>query len=466
MHGEARERGGVTWRSILLGLLLIPVNVYWITVIEVRWYALDGTCLPLFITPIFFLFLVTVTNAFIARRWPSVGMNQGELLTVYIMIVISGVMASHDLFQNMFGAIGHPYRMVSPDNNWEKLFFRYLPKWLLVTDKNALAGFYQGGTSPYRGEILVHWIVPLAGWTGLMLVMMTMMLCANVIIRKQWTENEKLVFPLVQLPIAMTDEQSYTRFFKNRTMWIGFSIAFAVGTINGLQWLYPSFPMITGVKQYDLGQHVVTHPWNAIGHTPISMYPFAIGIAYFIPLDLSFSCWFFYVGRKMFQVMGANYGWNAPSNAGFPFFDEQASGAWLALGLVVLWGSRKFLRDVVRVAFGGKGTEADASEAASYRGALIGIALGIVVIAAFSKVIGLSAWAALVFFGIYFLLAITITRVRAELGTPHEIYFVNPQRIMVTAFGPNVIGPANLTLISMMYWFNRGYRSHPMPNHL
>ncbi len=79
---------------------------------------------------------------------------------------------------------------------------------------------------------------------------------------------------------------------------------------------------------------------------------------------------------------------------------------------------------------------------------------------------GMAAWAGLVFFAIYFALAIAITRVRAELGTPHEIYFVNPQKIMMSVFGYQLLGPVNLAVISSMYWFNRGYRSHPMPNQL
>ena len=70
------------------------------------------------------------------------------------------------------------------------------------------------------------------------------------------------------------------------------------------------------------------------------------------------------------------------------------------------------------------------------------------------------------FFGIYFLLSLAMTRVRAELGSPHEIYFVNPQQILVTLFGTSAMGPANLTVISGMYWLHRCYRSHPMPNQL
>src|SRR5216684_3892754 len=61
---------GITFRSLLLGLLLAIPNTYWITVVEVRWYTLDGTSLPLFITPIFFLFWLVLLNMGVRRLLP------------------------------------------------------------------------------------------------------------------------------------------------------------------------------------------------------------------------------------------------------------------------------------------------------------------------------------------------------------------------------------------------------------
>ena len=101
-----------------------------------------------------------------------------------------------------------------------------------------------------------------------------------------------------------------------------------------------------------------------------------------------------------------------------------------------------------------------------YRGAYIGLGLGTISLVVFSMRIGMTPWIGFSFFLIYFLLAITLTRVRAELGTPHEIYFVNPRLILVTIFGTQALGAQSLTLMSVMYWFNRGYRCHPMPNQL
>ena len=77
-------------------------------------------------------------------------------------------------------------------------------------------------------------------------------------------------------------------------MWIGFGLAAAMDTINGLHFLYPAVPGLGG-KLYDLLPYFTEKPWNAIGWTPFAVFPYAVGLAFFIPLDLSFSCWFFYI---------------------------------------------------------------------------------------------------------------------------------------------------------------------------
>ena len=123
---ELRAFRGVTLRSILIGLLLAVPNAFWITIVEVRWYTLDGTCLPLFITPVFFLFWLTLANLAL-RRFPRFAerfaLSQAELLTIYIILVTGTLTAGHDLFQNLFGSIAHAERYATPENKWRDLFF-------------------------------------------------------------------------------------------------------------------------------------------------------------------------------------------------------------------------------------------------------------------------------------------------------------------------------------------------------
>ncbi|MCH2575072.1 hypothetical protein MK131_09835, partial [Candidatus Poribacteria bacterium] len=68
------------------------------------------------------------------------------------------------------------------------------------------------------------------------------------------------------------------------------------------------------------------------------------------------------------------------------------------------------------------------------------------------------------FFIIYFLLAIMIARVRAELGfLVHDLHRIDPHSILVTAFGTQRLGTGSLIGFSLYMFFNRAYRAHPMP---
>ena len=456
------------WRTLILGLILIPINVFWTTVVEIRWYTLDGTSLPLFITPVFMLFVLVLMNFAWRKFVPRLpALRQEELLLVYAMLVVSCTFCGHDTMQNMFGSITYAYWHATPENRYRELFFQYLPNWLLITDKTALTAMNRGNISIYSPQGLIYlraWILPLTSWGLFFLTLVGMYLCLTILIRRAWIENEKLTFPIVQLPLAMTGDDAGKAFFQNPRMWIGFGLAFSISFLNGLHELIPSIPQFN-VKLNNLQQYVTTPPWNAIGSTQSSFYPFAVGLAYFMPLDLSFSCWFFYLFARVFRVMGSAYGWDTGQHNAFPYFGEQATGAWVGLGVMLLYAGRGYWRRV-GIAIREGASSDDPAEARRYRFAVLGLAAGIGALAFFSALIGMSAWVAIAFFGIVFLLGFVITRVRAELGSPHEIVWVNPIQVLITVFGTRALGTQDLTVMSVLYWFNRGYRNHPMPNQL
>ena len=61
---------------------------------------------------------------------------------------------------------------------------------------------------------------------------------------------------------------------------------------------------------FHAGTALIEKPWNAIGTLPMRFYPFLIGLSFLIPLDLTFSTWFFFLLRKLERLVGAITGWN------------------------------------------------------------------------------------------------------------------------------------------------------------
>ncbi|MCX6374669.1 MAG: hypothetical protein NTU88_01270, partial [Armatimonadetes bacterium] len=331
--------------------------------------------------------------------------------------------------------------------------------WLSVRDKDALNGFYQGASPLYRRETLAVWAVPVMMWTLFIITLVFVMLCLTVLLRKQWTEREKLTYPLVQLPLELASEK--TSFFQNRLLWAGIGIAVAVDLIQGLHVLYPSVPGLM-IKEINLAQYPLPSPWNAIGNCPISFYPFAIGLGNLLPLDLLFSSWFFFIFWKAEQVIAASLGWNQIPR--FPYINEQSFGAYMGICLFAFWASRKYIRELVVDLYTGRGQMDDEDEPIRYKTAAIGAVVGAIVLMVFVRAMGMSWWLIVVFFAIYFAMSIAITRMRAELGPPaHDLHAAGPDAILPAIIGPLKLGTPNLVVLSLMFWFNRAYRAHPMP---
>jgi hypothetical protein len=203
-------------------------------------------------------------------------------------------------------------------------------------------------------------------------------------------------------------------------------------------------------------------PWSAVRYLPLTLYPYSIGLAFLVPLDVSLSCWFFYLFAKAQAVVGQLVGYG--DLPGFPYVSEQGIGAWIAFGLLLLWSSRHHLRRFVRIALSAD-PAGDADEPIPYRAALLGVLSGAAVFYGFWRWAGMSAWLALVTLVAYLLVSICITRVRAEAGGQHTVWDLEPLRLL-RLFDSRSVGPANLGAAAVSHWYWRLNRSHPMPNQL
>ena len=138
--------------------------------------------------------------------------------------------------------VGHAFWFDTPENEWRVLFWDALPTWLTIQDRSILSGYYLGESSLYTIRYLTAWLRPALFWSGFMVVLMVMMLCLNIILRRQWAEHERLAYPIAQLPFQLLSQTQ--TLFPRRIVWIWFAISTAICLLNGVSFLIPSLPLI------------------------------------------------------------------------------------------------------------------------------------------------------------------------------------------------------------------------------
>jgi len=428
-----------------------------------------ATAMSLVYPVIFNLLLLLAINMPLKRWMPKHAFTQAELLTVYVVLSLTTIVSGLDMVQVLVPLIGYAFYYSTPENEWVSLFGQYLPRWLTVDNIEVLEGYYKGDTTFHSIEHIKAWMQPIIWWSGFFFLLMMTMLFINVVIRRQWTETEKLSYPIIQLPLRMTEDGGSARFFKNRMLWLGFGLAGGVDLINGLHYIFPAVPLIP-TRSIEIGHYFVEKPLSAMGWTPICFFPFVIGIATFMPLSLSFSCWFFYLLWKVQIILADTFGLGKMPEFPYVYYKSQASGAYIAVGLFALWTLRKHLIRVFKTAFSSirKGFETyDMDEPMRYRTALIGILLCVTGLFLFCMRAGMSIWVFPVFFGIYFTIVLAIARIRAELGPPvNELYRIGPDIILTQSLGTRRLGAQNLSVFTLFWSFNRSNRCNPMPHQL
>lgn len=457
-----KKQKGVTFRSVIIGFGLIPINVYLVVQWETVWGTQYPTTMAIFFNAIFCLLILTFINLFITRIRPSKALSQAELLTVYIILLMAITVSGHDFSQSLFCTLGTSRWFATSENEWSSIFWRYVPKWLSVNDEKVLQGFYEGNSSFYKLQHIKGWIEPMIWWTIFLTTITFVTICINIIIRKQWIEREKLTYPLIQLPYEMTQNDPKKSFFASRILWIGTGSALFIGILNGFNVLYNVVPRIP--LSYDLGSQFTERPWNSIGSFPLYINPYAIGLAFPIPLDLLFSCWFFFLIWKAERIIGSIVGVSVP---GYPFEDQQILGSYLGIAIVALWMFRKPLWRIIIRVFGLKASDDysdDSEEPMKYRTAFLGSILGMTFLIIFCYISGMSAFFAFAFFVIYFTIAFSYTRMRAELGPPLQgIHYSGPLQLIIATIGSRRISAQTLTLSAPFWTMTKEFRNSPTP---
>lgn len=460
----------VTHRALIVGAVLIPLNVYWVMTVEGIWHSGHPTCISLPWGAVFNLVLLLALNVLLKRLLPRWAFTQAEFVTIYAMVTIAIMLAGHDTLQLGVPNLSYGFWFATEANHWEQLFGEYLPRFLSVSDPRVLEPFYDGRSSLYENGYWQAWLGPVLWWCGIVLAVGLVMIGINVLLRQQWTEREKLGYPIVQLPLVMTHEGGNREFFSNKVLWLGIAAGALLDLYNGLHAFWPSIPLLD--VRHDGLHYIETRswgrPWSAMGRIQLPFYPFLTAMGFLIPLDLCFSMWFFFVLRKLTQVAAAA----APIRLmpELPYFSEQAFGAWFVLFGYAMWVGRRHFAEIWRDLWRGRlAAEAEGADPLSYRGAVMAIVVGLGFLVFVCLKAGMTLPSVLGFLAFAFIIHTAVTRVRAELGPPaHEMAGnMNAASLQVMLAGTRGVGVRNLAVFPYFWWLTgRGYRTTPMPAQL
>ena len=448
-----RQASGLTPRALILGVLLTVLVDFWIHWAELIMggrqghTALANTSIPFGAFSV--MFALTGLNILCRAILPTLAMSAAEVLVVYVMMTTSTVLSSSGQLQFIVPTVAAAWHYATPENGWAGSFQQYVPHWLAQTNPAVLHGFYAGHTTlPLAG-----WLPQIAAWGGFMLALAAASLCVVSILRQQWVDRERLTFPTVALPLAVVDPEA--PLLRKPIFWMGAAGPFLISCMNTVALNIPSVPLLNLRANTDIGQMMTAPPWNAIGYTPISFYPFVVGIAYLIPVDVTFSCWFFFIVTRVERVVGAalNLGTGAAgvNQATFPALGHQGAGAFLALTLVSLWLSRGYLKEVWAKALGRRASIDDSQEPLTYRSALIGLALAIIALVGFCTAAGMNPLVALVVIVLGLIYMVAATRIRAETGNAWLFGpDVDVSTLMTRTFGTSLLGAHDLTILAFL----------------
>ena len=253
-------------------------------------------------------------------------------------------------------------------------------------------------------------------------------------------------------------------FFRNRLMWMGFAVPTVLHAFNSLHQLWPGVPEMR-IRDVPVDKGLTARPWNAARPVSIWFYPMAVGLSYLLSRDISFSLWFFYFVGKLEAVLGSAVGLaggGSNSLAGFPFIEEQGSGALLLLALGSLWVGRKHLARLWQAAT--RGAHAEKDDLLSPAVAVWGLGVGLALVVAWWQMAGMSPKASLGYFAIFFLYAIGLTRLVCEGGTVWIGTPVDPRMVLRNVLGVPGLGPRDWNMLGYLRFLTMDWRCLMMPN--
>ncbi|MFQ5811532.1 MAG: DUF6785 family protein, partial [Armatimonadota bacterium] len=363
--------------------------------------------------------LLLVVNPVLRRISRKRQLTRPELLLIYSMLLVATLVPGHGS-ENLFIPVSvSAFYFDTPARGWDRIFMDHVPSWFHPQSSDAITHFYES-LSPGAPIPWGQWTVPLLSWAALVLALYGLATFLSLLLYPQWADREKLTFPLVALPVEMTQQPERPfvpgGFWANPVMWGGFAVAVVLGTGKGLAHFYSQFDAFK-LSYPSIHTYFSGEPWRSIGWSPRIVYPLVVAVSVLLRTEVSGSLVFFYWFTKFQRVAATAVGFRGTGHKieGYPvWLGAQPWGGYIAYLGMALWAARRHLGQAWAEATGRETPAAD--QPLSYRFCFIGGGACLLAATCWLTAASMSFWTAAATTVSYAMIITILSKVVVESG--------------------------------------------------
>jgi hypothetical protein len=288
------------------------------------------------------LIVFVLSLPFGARSSGFIPLSRAELMCIFTAMLVTAGVSTFGLSSQLVPLLPAPYnpQWNTPQRDWASALLPGMRSELYISDTDAITKFNQGVTidrygerievpkdtaglrvqARYWGRVFMAipwalWVPPLIYWLILIAGVYGLFYSLTYVVLPYWRDREKLIFPLARLPEALLPDEhkpgAVPSIFRGPAFWIGFAISAGVLMWNGLALngaVDASYKVILGMSRNAVDAAIANTVWEGLGSDASFGLMFliiftAIGIAFLLPLEISFSIWFYFlVGKAIILI--------------------------------------------------------------------------------------------------------------------------------------------------------------------
>lgn len=398
-----------------------------------------------------FLVVVCVVNPLLKSVRGRAGLSQADLGVIYMMLLAAVSVPTYGITGYVISISASSFYFANSENGWADFLHQHVPSWSVPQPGQKVEWFFEG-LPPGESVPWDIWIVPLFWWGTLIVATLALSTSLIALFRSQWIDNERLGFPLVDVPNALIEGSTRSRRFPaildSQLFWWGFLVSFAKVAWEIPSYFYPQWPTL-GRIQLRIKRGKIFPGISSILTLPL------LGISYFVNTDVLLSVWVFNLVNSaeisLFNRLGFTIGASEIYSVSPPSLAWQGFGAFSALVFGGIWVARGHLRRVWRKAWSGDPSIDDSHEVMSYRASVVTIVASIAFILLWLNAIGISFWISALLVYAVITLYLGLTRIVIEGGLVFVRGPLLPQAFAMHVAGPGSLSPQTMTGLALSY---------------